>query len=466
MRLTKNAGARNRIWPPAPVVWLLLAFSIVGGRLLERGTSFWQPETLHADWSGTTWLRYPEGAPTAYFRRKVVLDQTPRRAWLYVSATDRFEIWVNGRSRGRIKYPERRSTTTLDLTGHLHKGENLLGIAVYSETVDQDAEMRANLLIINHDGSITRPTEGVWQVERRDLKNSTANESIAWSQPGYDASAWPSAQPITQTARELPPPIAWQDAQLLPSGFWIWNRDSTRTESSFQREFGLDWSHVSTAWLAVAATGVVHVRVNGYPLTSVRNYGRTSALYQIAPFLRRGTNRVVVSVSSDWRDIPYQMNASLIVRSGKRVWDLSSDTHWTADQMPAAVLGTAIASAPPITLSEWQASPAYRIERALHRAAYIFGMFALILALGACYALAVSGRANRDSAWFAYAWPFGICSALLIVLWLAEFDPRLEAVKQLYRLELPIILGLGIGGWLLVFGGWQFARQMRSEEAI
>jgi alpha-L-rhamnosidase len=161
---------------------LLLVFAVFGA--LCFGTDF-----AREKWPAK-WIRVPGTSPTDYgvyhFRRSFPLDRTPQRFVVYVSADNRYELFVNGR---RVSSGPARSDLyhwryeVVDIAPQLHEGVNTLAAVVWN-----DGPYRA----VAQDSSETG-----FLLQAEDPANAIVNTNNQWRciQDGaYSPAPWPPTQ--------------------------------------------------------------------------------------------------------------------------------------------------------------------------------------------------------------------------------------------------------------------------------
>jgi len=245
-------SGRPDCWTSGQVKTSLPAGIPYGGQPpASRQTSYWQVRTwnsrneaspwsavarfemgllLNQDWSGS-WIwadNQDESEDYLYFRKPVELPaKTITRARLYVSASHRHELYVNGKLVGKgpnFAYPEYQYYQTFDLAPFLKTGsENVLGFLCHWYGGGQGRPhsrwgLLAQAVIDFKDGSSTVvATDGTWKlhpgewdvppgkISGRNFRNGEGipAESIdgrrhpsGWSLPGFNDLGWRAALEI------------------------------------------------------------------------------------------------------------------------------------------------------------------------------------------------------------------------------------------------------------------------------
>jgi len=161
-----------------------------------------KPEGKWIELDGCSWVWYPEGEPavsappgTVCFRRLLALptDAKIRSARFVVTADNRFELFVNGKSVGKsVGGDAWRNPLTLDLTGHLRPGVNVLAIAAENQSDRPNpAGLIGRYVIELGDGvSVRGCIDRTWKASKA--------ESEGWLGRDFDDSGWLAAREIAR----------------------------------------------------------------------------------------------------------------------------------------------------------------------------------------------------------------------------------------------------------------------------
>lgn len=76
------------------------------------------------------WASEPKNYDTVYFRKKIILEDEPKNAFLKVGMDDDGEVFINGQSVLR-SWDGIAGLSQGDVTTYLHKGENIIALIVY-----------------------------------------------------------------------------------------------------------------------------------------------------------------------------------------------------------------------------------------------------------------------------------------------------------------------------------------------
>lgn len=202
-------------------------------------SSLFSPQAL---WISSSLVGSPRtNTPAPYMRKTFRLGQAVKSARLTVTALGFYEVELNGQrvgdeilAPGWTDYDKRVMARTHDVTALLHSGENAFGailgdgwycgfVAWRNRQVYGDRpKFLAELVVTLADGStVTVSTDASWKTATGPIAESdmlmgetydARRELGAWSQPGYDDSAWlpvltEAINPAVEIAERLGPPV-------------------------------------------------------------------------------------------------------------------------------------------------------------------------------------------------------------------------------------------------------------------
>jgi alpha-L-rhamnosidase len=164
--------------------------------------------------------------PARYLRKRFALDKDVRRATVSFSGLGVSELYVNGKrigdavlSPGMTEYPKRVLYVTYDVTDHLRRGDNALGVILgngryYSPRSEAFVGMKSygypklllNLSVEHNDGSVTHVvSDPSWKLSidgpivannEYDGEEYDAQKEFGdWSAAAFDDSTWRAVEP-------------------------------------------------------------------------------------------------------------------------------------------------------------------------------------------------------------------------------------------------------------------------------
>lgn len=436
--------------PPRFALLATLACALALASVLERGQALWQPQATLPDWSGAQWLQYPGGSEVLYLRKGFVVSHLPARASVRVSATDEFEIFVNGTRVGSAEYVGARPIGVYSLLGVLRPGLNVLAIRAASRTMGQSASALAVVEWGGPEPQTSVTSDASWRAENRQLRSALGTRP--WTDNAFHDLDWAHAHeaPSAQVSGSpfAPSGLLSSGIESL-SGQYFWTTERDDTAASFERLFTIDDPMIRGASLGICASGEGLISINGVMLGPVTTTEGRMLVLEVAPYLRRGTNRVLVTVTGSARAMRLGVRGEVQLAQGRL--DFSGDDRWTVSPKgsPVRLLGE-IARNPPRLVP--QSDVAVRGGLWRSRLAYL-GYFAassaLLLLFGTGYAWSRKLAARpAEQAWATFARGLAALTALIVLIHLIDADPRF-CLTGLYPFWLPAGILTLAAGWLL-----------------
>ena len=285
-----------------------------------------QPVRYAPNWGNAQWVQAVNSrnngtTPVAYFRYVTYLNAAPQGAFVTVTASQTFRLYVNGIFVGSNAADFVQGEASLaymyDVGSLLQVGQNALAVRVAN--VDQQVPaVRVNMGIVRGTSLYSEGSGAGWQAT---TDSATAHpryvtNATIWATVGFDASAWP---PIQKFAGQDNASQVALDPQLYTQPQAThWLSAGVDHEAYFVRQISVPLGN-SDAWLRVVASGTAQVFINGHlvavwnnhasiPRQSVADYlsnskavgrfrrGYEVGVYTIAPYLHVGSNTVAVHV--------------------------------------------------------------------------------------------------------------------------------------------------------------------------
>jgi len=208
-----------------------------------------------AELKEANWTWYPEGNPcvhapteTRYFRRTISLpaDRTVRRAMCFFAGDDQCVFYAGGAQVGVGRgHP---GLIGVDLTGHLHPGDNQLAVAATNvpSVPENPGGWIASLKVEFDQGPPMVVLSGSqWQCSK--------TAEVGWETADFDSSQWVAAMELGKPGI-APWGIPWPDR---------WHSENRRLPARYlRREFHVD-KQVQEATAYVCGLGFFDLHVNG-----------------------------------------------------------------------------------------------------------------------------------------------------------------------------------------------------------
>ena len=221
------------------------------------------PRQYSLDFGQARWIEHKGVSPCAYFRKTLYISGNVERAWIEISATDQFVLYVNGIVVGKDLFAATRPAGIFDLKHLLRQGKNV--ISVYVPRIFYPGN--AQLLVRGFYATETSPltefcSDAGWKVSKTP---DGIIGSYQWFDPLLDDSLWVEARETV--SGEVFPTIQPVDIDprifgIRPAAVWLGPKVSGALDATFESVETLPLAHGAT-WLQVAATGSYDVVING-----------------------------------------------------------------------------------------------------------------------------------------------------------------------------------------------------------
>lgn len=234
----------EKLMPHTRYYWRITAWNTKEGKVVSAIDSFETAKMQPSDWMAQ-WIsdsHDKDFGPAPMFRRAFTIDKEIATARLYVSAAAYYKLYINGTvaetvqlDPGYTHYDKRNLYSTLDVTGALRKGGNVvatvLGNGFYNAAAPvatwdfekarwrDRARMIMEIHVQHTDGSVTViPTDSTWKtgIGPHVYNNIYSGETYdarlkvaGWNAAGFDDAAWESAKPV-------PAPSSLLVSQTMP----------------------------------------------------------------------------------------------------------------------------------------------------------------------------------------------------------------------------------------------------------
>lgn len=467
-----------------------LGFTLALGYYTSLVVAPYRMPVYKPQWQQAAWIAAAADKPIAYYRYAFTLTSTPRQAVIVMAAPDLYTLYVNGEEVAENQFNSAQVTGVYDIAPYLLPGKNVIAVGVTRQTYPGPAS-----LIVEgswygpRGGSGVITTSSQWRTVN--AAQWQRGGELSWKDRDFDDSSWPHAR-VTQPASPLvysPLPIAPALLAGLRIGEWMWLPQLDARSGTFRREWAIHGRTIEAAWFGVATTASYSLSVNGKLVASANPTREYIDVYNIAPFLRRGSNVIEVSVSSIYPGGQLAMAGTVVVDG--QTTTLPSGPGWLAHAGDVGKAGTtqwakpasyasvrtithtireadgasAVLAHPAIRFME--SGPAMSSTEAWRAPAY---WSAVILALNGL-GLVVFGwiyrkfhSASVNSALSAYAAPQLVGLLVLTGLLLARFDVRLD-FDALINAKMLILICLAIMLWLVAILSEVAAQHSLTEEA-
>lgn len=309
-------------------VFLAAAFSLAAAYYASLIFAPHRAPTELPRWQQAVRIAASENEPNAYFRYRMQLAATPRKAILTFAAPDAFELFVNGTSVAKSAFASVETTGVYDLAPYLVPGENVIAVAVIRDTYPGPATLLAEGYMEGADGQRMLIASGPrWRASTTEQWQREG--SLAWYEREFDDGGWGHAGVAMDDGRVFAP-LAITPTVLanLQAGDWIWLPDLAARDGVFRREIMIAHRPIEYAWLGVSTTATYSIAINGKPVVEAVPTREFLDTYAIASFLRPGNNRIEISVHNETTG--GQLAIGGLARAGNQSYGFSSAAGWRA----------------------------------------------------------------------------------------------------------------------------------------
>jgi hypothetical protein len=238
------------------------------------------PAQYRLDFGPARWIQTP-GAMSeraAYFRKLLYIDGPVQQAWMQISATGIYTLFVNGKVVDVNAYPGARPSGVYDLTTRLVKGNNVIAVWITAGKFPGpgQVEVRGAYFLAS---SPPREfySDSSWKA------SSTPDGIVggeAWNSRFLDDTLWLNAtETFADEYFSTVQPVSFDPSlfQERPRAQWIGSHNPQAREVAFLHDLELPFFRGET-WIRVAATGDYDLIVNGWKVTTQAAASRATGL--------------------------------------------------------------------------------------------------------------------------------------------------------------------------------------------
>jgi hypothetical protein len=308
-------------------VAIVLTTGAVMGFFVWKSYVGYIPSLYPLDFRQGQWLVASDDGPQGYFRQELFVAGTIKQAWMTVAATDSFMLYINGKAVDAEGYGSVNVSGIYDIGLYLHPGKNVLGIVARRDSYPGPAMAAIEGAYLDQAGQEhSFATDASWKFSPSEQRQG--NGEIPWHSELFDATSWVNAGLAgrPQPSEVYPLSVTPLVFTMPPQGSWIRHSGSSQDQAAFSYMLTLP-SKAEDAWIRIASAHPYSLVVNGMAVEGetskellglklpdllavklMRLYGAiiwqhdngvSTDLYQIAPLLRAGANRIVIS-SGPW----------------------------------------------------------------------------------------------------------------------------------------------------------------------
>jgi Dolichyl-phosphate-mannose-protein mannosyltransferase len=412
--------AGERPTKQGPLIVVLVAGMVVGFFIWKTYVGY-VPHYYPLDFKQGQWLVASDEGPQGYFRKELYIPGAIKQAWIMVAATDSFFLYINGKTVHTADYGSVNVSGIYDIGSYLHFGKNVLGISARRDSYPGPAMAAIEGAYLDQIGR-EHPfaTDASWKFSP--LEQSQAEGEIPWHSELFDATSWTNARAAgrPQPSEVYPLSVHPLAFTMPPHGSWIRHADSWQDQAAFTYTLMLP-TRAEDAWLRVASAHPYSLVVNGMTVegeapsaqflstsasrdlltlklanlltakligsyginTGRHNEGVSTDLYQIAPLLRTGVNRIIIS-SGPWSPALPGLFVDGFVMSRGELRTFGTNSGWTVAPVGRMTNGQDAEQVNAITLPESGPLPVKQVLTTLLPLAYTArqtGVLTVVLSL-------------------------------------------------------------------------------------
>ncbi|MBI3810683.1 MAG: glycosyltransferase family 39 protein [Nitrospirae bacterium] len=313
--------------------WLLVL--LFGGTL---GYFLWNtfpdpvPHLYNPSLQSADWIRPSDKTPQGYFRKEVFVDQAVREAWITVAATDDYQLYLNGESVGHETFISANASGVYDVSRRLASGKNVIAASIHRQSYPGPSRLALRLVLRDYSGrERVVVTDRSWRVSTLEERQNMG--LFMWYAPDFNAAQWVFATDSGPVREGEIIPISFDPDSIggAPRGRWIMHPDPGSRSSYFEKEVALP-SRVREAWIRISASEHYVLLLNGFPVADQDSAEAQMDLYDIAPLLRAGSNRISIGSISHLGPPRLFADGRVHTRNGQTV-SFGTDTTWTASRL-------------------------------------------------------------------------------------------------------------------------------------
>jgi hypothetical protein len=409
------------------------------------------PQDLYRmDFGTAQWIQAVVPSQHNFFRKTLYIPGAVDRAWIQVSATDKYTVYVNRKSVGRRVFNSTCVARLYDLKKVLEPGKNVIAIEVDRYSFPGSGQ----LLVRGFYGLVGSPVqEYVSGPGDQSWRASSTPDGILggyeWNAPQLDDSFWklPQVAPANERFPVIESvPIDPRLYETRPAGKWIAPPQGSSRQASFIYQWQVPSDHRET-WIQIAATGNYDLIVNGRLVTTqvatgagsiapVINPQPTLLGYNITRWLHNATNSVLIRVSSQTLQPAVLLADGYTVVSQGRLQRFVTDGSWKTllftNNPQSAVVVAQYGDQPWGTLQQTIAppfvTPVYDTQKVTSWALVVAATLVLTVGLWILASALVAPLVRQpvEKLWTCDAL-FHLCVLMLMLfLWLLCFDVRFQ----------------------------------------
>jgi 4-amino-4-deoxy-L-arabinose transferase-like glycosyltransferase len=359
---------------------LVLFYGLLQGYWSWKTFAVRTPPLYPLSFEGAQWVTPKEATPQGYFRRDYAISEEIAAAWLQVSASDNYSLYVNGRLIETRTHVGLNVADIHDLTPLLKRGKNVIAIQVTRRSYPGPAQLAVNGSVLDRSGRRrVLQSDASWKVAAYEQRIGNRR----WYAEEFDVTHWSPVAVVGQGDAPNPVNIHPEMVMQPPLGQWIGHPEMGVRTVYFEKSVELP-QDFRAAWVRMASDQPYTLSLNGTRVAERQQFQGEMDLYDITPLLKTGHNTLGVSIRGDRATSGLLLDGYLL-RGETLEPFVKTDAGWTATSTGMGALGRLTAAS---VLADYPAAPwgalakkPRRLLIPLHEQAMETARMALTLAL-------------------------------------------------------------------------------------
>lgn len=293
------------------------------------------PHRYHLDFEGATPIGMAQEMPDGYFVKELFIPGEVADAWVAISATDNYELWVNRKKIAADSFYALNVTNIHDVTGHLRRGKNVIGVRVNLRELGGGPG-----LLLKGGYADLAGNEHLFVSDRTWVVSpsfpSQGQGDLHWSSRQFDHSGWEPVRTASNSAKfsifpsDTPPYLVGRAL----TGYWMGHPAPSRRTVYFVASFSLG-GPARDAFIGLTGVSSYDLNVNEFSVTTNVLYEQKLDIYNIAPLLHPGVNTIGIGIKS-MDEVP-ALFVQGHIDDGRAVISLQNESIWRVTDAVARV---------------------------------------------------------------------------------------------------------------------------------
>jgi len=239
------------------------------------------------------WITYISDSDIQYFRKTFYIPENVKNAWLTVSASDRYEIYVNGMVVGKEVKDGSYPAQIYDITNKLKTGKNIISIKIQKRKFAEEPKVIAEAGYETFSNKRKYIYTGKdWKAS--DYRNLISPSGLKWFDIEFNDSKWEHSN-LADGQKEI---VLDHDPEIFQipgnSKQWFWAGSSNRITCSCSLEIP---GKPLNAWIRLSSWGDFKIGINGDEVDSV--YTGSNGTYENQYVTKKNNNLYIFDIYNE-----------------------------------------------------------------------------------------------------------------------------------------------------------------------